>query len=369
MHANVEDRLVILGDGGRAAVDSEQEGQGLLELLVLLPGVLHAVLLGELHGEGLIRVVLLGVAALVLGDVGAPGEPPLAAGLAPEATPRVVLAPACRAEDLLRVVPALRSGGRTALRHALADGADRDAFGKACLRADDLGQGVPVLQVLWVLPPERAAVQELLGHNGAARLSLQHDVRAAVQGPLRRRGAALRQWLHVLRDLGDLRLLVHVRHVLPRGDGEDCAELLAAPVLLRRAHLEAPRLVDAEPHAVLRRLVEHRRRGPGDLLVPLGPRLEVGAGPQVPALLRAVRRSLVSTLDLERGRPGRREEGPGVAHDEPGAEEMLLPSLPEELLLLDQAAQGLHVGGVGDRRDEAVALAAAVRQARAEDGP
>mmetsp|Transcript_117324 Transcript_117324/g.365355 ORF Transcript_117324/g.365355 Transcript_117324/m.365355 type:complete len:295 (+) Transcript_117324:160-1044(+) len=294
---------MLLRRGRCAAADTEEEGQRLPEILVLLPRVRHAALLAELHGEGLVGVVLLAAAALVLGHVGAPRKPPLAAGLPPEAAARVVRAPARRAKDRLRIATALRGRGALLPGDALLHRAHGEALAGALLRPDDLGQGVPVLQVRGVLPPGGAPALKLLGHHGAARLRLEHDVGATVQGPLRCRGSCPRRRLHILRDLGDLCLLVQLGRVLPRGEGENSTELLPALVLLCGAHLKAPHLVDAEPHAILGRLVEHGRRGLCDLLVLLGLGLEVGPGLQPGALLSTLGCRLVPPLDLEGGRP------------------------------------------------------------------
>mmetsp|Transcript_73439 Transcript_73439/g.195127 ORF Transcript_73439/g.195127 Transcript_73439/m.195127 type:complete len:439 (+) Transcript_73439:99-1415(+) len=369
--ADVEDPLMLLRSKRSPASDAQEQGERVPELLDLLLAVLVAILLlGELHGERLVGVVLLRAAVLVLGHVRASGEPPLAAGLAPEAAPRLLLAPVHRPEDLLCVVAAVRDRAAGAGELHLANALHGHALTLALLRADHLGQGVSVLQVSRVLPPQNASVLQLFDDDCMARLRLEHDIGAALQRPLLRLGTAPGERLDVLGGLGDLGLLVEavLRGFLRRGDGKDRADLFGLAAVLRGAHLEAPHLVDAEPGPILSLLVEHRCGGLHDLLVLHGLGLEVGAGLQALPVEGSLGRRVVPALDLKGRRPGGGEEGAGAAHDEPGAEEVLLPLLPHKLLLFHQTAQAVHVRDVRNGGDEPVALVAAVGEAGVEHG-
>mmetsp|Transcript_51805 Transcript_51805/g.165842 ORF Transcript_51805/g.165842 Transcript_51805/m.165842 type:complete len:216 (-) Transcript_51805:357-1004(-) len=71
--------------------------------------------------------------------------------------------------------------------------------------------------------------------------------------------------------------------------------------------------------------------------------------------------------DLQRRRPGGREKRAGVVRSKLAAEEVLHPPLPQQLLLLHEAAQGLEVGRAGHGWHETLGLLAAVGEAGVED--
>mmetsp|Transcript_27087 Transcript_27087/g.84601 ORF Transcript_27087/g.84601 Transcript_27087/m.84601 type:complete len:211 (+) Transcript_27087:434-1066(+) len=188
-----------------------------------------------------------------------------------------------------------------------------------------------------------------------AALGLQDDVVVAARHSSKRA-------LHTLNVLHSLHNLLARRHLVLAGRGvllraarEDGAHDLCAVVLLRGAHLQAVRPVDAEAGAVLRGPVE--RRG---------------------GLQSAVDRLLVGPDALDaRGRRARlREvEGTGPAGREKWAsgtdrkglaEEVVPPPLPGACLLLDERTQVVHVGGAHVWGHEEVAVLAPVRQARIE---
>mmetsp|Transcript_35390 Transcript_35390/g.80390 ORF Transcript_35390/g.80390 Transcript_35390/m.80390 type:complete len:478 (+) Transcript_35390:70-1503(+) len=311
-------------------------------------------LLAALDADGLLGAAL-GVraspAALALH-----GELPLA-GLGRRAEARGELQAGREAEGTLRELLLLALGdGLLHLRREhgavnLGDGQGLRDLG----RSDELRERVPVLQVLGLRLPCHGAVRALLARDAHARLGLEDDVRAAGHGPL--------AGLDVLGNADDGLAVdaAGARGGLLRGAGrEDDPDHLVALVILGAADLNAAEAIDAEAHAVLRGLGEHGRGGPHGLLEDHDGVHVVGARVELLGVGLAGRH-------LEGGGPGRREERARVALGEVLAEELALPHSPGLLLLPDEAAQARHVGEARVRRDEAVALGAAVREKRVED--
>mmetsp|Transcript_51009 Transcript_51009/g.152551 ORF Transcript_51009/g.152551 Transcript_51009/m.152551 type:complete len:529 (+) Transcript_51009:330-1916(+) len=258
------------------------------------------------------------------------------------------------------------------------DVADRDAcaHGAAADGAEHLGQGVPVLKVLGVLLERHDPVCQLLCHDLVPMLSLEDNIVAAVEGP----PAGLRLLLGQLPPHGPFdelggtdKSLALVDNACPntsrgrlrgRAYGEDRSHLLLAVMLLCGARLNAAEPVDSKPAAVLGRLVEERRGGAQHSLQQQGGVLVVGAGVQEAALGTSQRSA---PIDLQGVCPRGREEGPGVVHGEPCAEEVLPPLPTHGLLRLQELAQTGGVGEAGAGRREPVALLPPVRQVRVED--
>mmetsp|Transcript_71923 Transcript_71923/g.232697 ORF Transcript_71923/g.232697 Transcript_71923/m.232697 type:complete len:347 (+) Transcript_71923:37-1077(+) len=189
---------------------------------------------------------------------------------------------------------------------------DGDARALPEARADHLGQGVPVLQVLRVLLPCHHPVRKLLGHDHIPLVRLQHDVGTPMRTVALHRMHPMGS-LHILCDLDDP-LTVTQSPILTSGlcrslrlaNGEHCTNGLLAVVLLGGAHLEAAKPVYAEPDAILGAAVEHRRCGLQHMLERRRLSLVVGARVQQAALKglagRPHRHSAAG--DLECGPPG-----------------------------------------------------------------
>mmetsp|Transcript_4340 Transcript_4340/g.12694 ORF Transcript_4340/g.12694 Transcript_4340/m.12694 type:complete len:275 (-) Transcript_4340:1129-1953(-) len=255
--------------------------------------------------------------------------------------------PGCLREGDVRVALVGRAPGGAAALEALHV-PDADAGASALRGAQDLGQRAAVRQVLGALLPRHGAICELLRQNGVALLCLQEHVVAALRGA---------SPLHVLHGLDDL--LVRLRVLGSLGAGmhrEDDANSLLGLVGLRGADLEASDLVDPEPGAILRGLVEDGHGRLQDLVKHAG--LGLVVWPRVQHLAGLVRGCLA--LNAHGVLPRGREERTRLINDEVLAKEVLSPLLPHSALLRQQLAQGQQAGLAAVRRHKGIALLAPV---------